>query len=385
PAPPPPRPSRAPAPPAACMEEVCAAAEPLSAPAPRSASIFARSARKRGEAKSEAANRHMDMPEPELECDIDTAFFQVAAQDGAPPPEQPPGLAAADSLLAYDALWMPGPEDHRRGRLRSVAPELRERADLPPSLRERLPTTANLQRHLTSLLGTVQRLALPAGHLPPRRGAFDHAWRSDHPVDVPGDGRFHSVAVFSASLPARMRYITVPREAREVFRALRLDNTLPTPLLEGPVEVDLGHERLPTARLPQVSAGGHCDLGLGVEEGLKLARNTRFSEQSRGMVSRHLELQHEIEIELRSLLPHVAELEVRERLPMAREGDEEIKVAEGRVDPPWEAWEPEDSLLRGGRRWQLSLPAGEVRRLRAAYTISISAKHELVGGNRREG
>jgi hypothetical protein len=56
----------------------------------------------------------------------------------------------------------------------------------------------------------------------------------------------------------------------------------------------------------------------------------------------------------------------------------------GKVEPPWEDWQPEDSLLRGAHRWQLTLAAGEVRTLRAAYTISISAKHELVGGNRRE-
>jgi hypothetical protein len=151
------------------------------------------------------------------------------------------------------------------------------------------------------------------------------------------------------------------------------------------VEVDLGQERLPSARMPAVAAGGHCALGLGVEEGLKIARNTRFTEQNRGVVSRHVDLLHEIEIELRSLLPHAAEIEVRERLPAAREGDEQIEVTERTVEPPWEPWEPEDSLLRGGRRWLLGLPPGEVRRLRAAYTISIAAKHELVGGNRREG
>jgi len=385
-APPPPVAARAPVPLAECELPVPCAA-PASVAAPRSSTaFFAKRARAHPEAKSAGA----DMPVPAAEPGDADLFCMSAPSGGSAPPEAPQGMAAADTLLAYDSLWMPGPGDPGRGRLRVLAPEERERAGLSPALRERLPAPAALQRHLSAVRTKVERIALPAGFLPPRRGsaidqaAFDHAWRAEQPVDVPGDGRFHSVAVFSAKLPARLRYVAVPREAREVFRCLRLDNTLPTPLLEGPVDVDLGQERLPTARLPATPAGGHADLGLGVEERLKQARNARFSEESRGMVSRRLGLLHQVEIELRSLLPHPAEIEVRERMPVLREKEEEIEITVGKVEPPWEDWQPEDSLLRGAHRWQLTLAAGEVRTLRAAYTISISAKHELVGGNRRE-
>ena len=65
--------------------------------------------------------------------------------------------------------------------------------------------------------------------------------------------------------------------------------------------------------------------------------------------------------------------------------EDDIRVEEGAIDPPWEVWEPDDQPdLEGGRRWQLAIPPSEKRTLSAAYAIRIASKHELVGGNRRE-
>ena len=53
-------------------------------------------------------------------------------------------------------------------------------------------------------------------------------------------------------------------------------------------------------------------------------------------------------------------------------------------DPPWAAFEPEDYPLKGGHRWQVQVPAGQQKKLRVVYIIKLSAKKELIGGNRRE-
>jgi hypothetical protein len=59
------------------------------------------------------------------------------------------------------------------------------------------------------------------------------------------------------------------------------------------------------------------------------------------------------------------------------------------VEPDWEPFEPFPSdagvePLRGGYCWRLSLERGQKKSLRAAYAVKIAAKHELIGGNRRE-
>ena len=44
-----------------------------------------------------------------------------------------------------------------------------------------------------------------------------------------------------------------------------------------------------------------------------------------------------------------------------------------------------ESPITGGHRWQISVaPAAEME-LAADYTVTFPAKHELTGGNRREG
>jgi hypothetical protein len=133
------------------------------------------------------------------------------------------------------------------------------------------------------------------------------------------------------------------------------------------------------------------DLGLGVDQGIKVARNTRYREETSGLIGGSLELHHQILIDLRNNLDQPAPIEVRERLPTVRDDDEdEIRVTVGKVSPDWEPYQqnPESASedeLDGGHRWQVEVAAGGSQSLRVEYAIKISSKHELVGGNRREG
>jgi hypothetical protein len=102
-----------------------------------------------------------------------------------------------------------------------------------------------------------------------------------------------------------------------------------------------------------------------------------------------LKLVHAITIEVENLSPRPVDLEVRERVPVVREGDDEVEVAIGRVEPAWERFTPDpdapaDDRLRGGYRWRVPVATASKQLLRAGYEVKISGKHELVGGNRRE-
>jgi hypothetical protein len=100
-------------------------------------------------------------------------------------------------------------------------------------------------------------------------------------------------------------------------------------------------------------------------------------------------LQHHISVEIRNNLPRPAPIEVRERVPVSIENDDDVDVKQAQVSPAWEEWVQEKASadepeLKGGRRWRVTVPAGGKQELRADYEVKISAKHELVGGNRRE-
>jgi hypothetical protein len=215
---------------------------------------------------------------------------------------------------------------------------------------------------------------LPAGYLPVEAADdFDYAYEARTPLSVPSDGAFHVVTVASHRADAQLRYVAVPREEPEVFRVLELSSPLDAALLHGPVDVYQGGAYMMTSLVPSTPPRGKVKLGLGVEQGIKVARNTSFKEESTGLLGGGLSLHHEIDVEL----------EVRERIPIVRKDDEDTRVEIVQVDPMWKVW-TEDESLGGGHVWHVPLAAGETKKLQARYVVKISSKQELVGGNRRE-
>jgi len=194
-----------------------------------------------------------------------------------------------------------------------------------------------------------------------------------------------SVSVARISGSPTPRYISVPRETQDVFRVVALRNPLDAPLLPGPVDVYVGGRFALASSVEVTPPRGRVELGLGVEQAIKIARNVSFEEEASGLLKRSLELQHSVKVEIKNHLPRPATVEVRERLPVTREGESDVEVMERAVDPAWDDLKQEVPLLRGGRAWKVEVPAGGERTLRASYAIRIPQNHEIVGGNRREG
>ena len=216
-------------------------------------------------------------------------------------------------------------------------------------------------------------------------GHYDHRYDAEGPVDVPSDGQLHDVPLLSQEAPVRTRLVAVPRESDEAVRVATLQNPLQAPLLSGPAEVYLGDEFLVTTPLRTVPTGGDLELGLGVEPGLKVARNTFYEEVSTGLLGGGLSLKHRLELTVASRLPGPVEVEVRELLPIKDDDDQAVTVVEEGVAPPWEKLprQEDGSEPKGARRWRISLGPGEEKKLLAGYRLEIDAKQELQGGNRR--
>jgi hypothetical protein len=307
------------------------------------------------------------------------------ADEDALAPAPPEALDLAD----YGALRMPPATAASRGTL-----AITSRQELYLELY--LGVAAISTVDVSGALGAAQERAqaidqarLPARHRLAWSDSYDYAYTAQTPLDVPSDGEFHNVAVVAAEAAARVVHVVVPREATEVFRVARIDNPLDAPLLAGPADIYVGSSYLATSDVRFTAKRGRMKVGLGVDQGVKVARNARFREESAGLMGGTLILRHELEVELANHSGGDIELEVRERLPVVREHEDEIKVEVGEVAPAWEPYEPEprqdgEAPLRGGYRWRLTLADGASRKLAAAYAVRIAAKHELVGGNRRE-
>ncbi|ELS31080.1 MULTISPECIES: DUF4139 domain-containing protein [Pseudanabaena] len=239
-----------------------------------------------------------------------------------------------------------------------------------------------------SLLAACSTIPLPLGTTNVREmvGAFDFAYLGTSRVDIPSDGQFHSIALREETAEIDLRYIVVPREDPHVFRIAQLRNPLRSPLLAGSTDVYVDGEYILSTRINTVPPQGQMELGLGVEQSIKVARNTSFKEVRSGMsLVAFSELRHSIHIAIANRLGRNARIEVRERIPVPQ-ADVKVDVTVTQVSPAWEKYDQQErnAVVRGGYRWQINVPAGGETELTADYTIKTFVDNELINGNRRE-
>ncbi len=259
---------------------------------------------------------------------------------------------------------------------------------------EATPTNMTVNFNLALVLdkalkwATCHDASFPEGAMNVRQmgGAFDFAYLGTGRVDLPSDGQFHSVALLEENAEIDLRYIVVPREDTNVFRIAKLRNPLRSPLLAGSTDVYVDGEYILSTHIKTVPPKGQMELGLGVEQSIKVARNTSFEEVRSGeSLVAFNELRHSIQIAIANRLGRDAKIEVRERIPVPQ-ADVKVDVTVTQVAPAWEKYEQQErnAVIKGGYRWQVNVPAGGETELTADYTIKTFVDNELVNGNRRE-
>ena len=310
------------------------------------------------------------------------------SRSAPPPPGAPPQAFGAVNMRAGSARAEPVPAAPQPrldyGNLVMAAPSSPERGKLVPA-----PSKAGPSSRVAEGVAKVAQLALPPGHVDEWDHAYDFAFAGDGNVDIASDGAWHSIALTARAGTAQLRHVAVPREQQDVFRIAVVSNPFDGPLLPGPIDVYDRGPFLVTSEVDYTPPGGRVAIGLGVDPQVKIARNAEFHEEAAGMLRGALRLVHAVTVEVENLSPRAVDVEVRERVPVTREGDDDIEVTLGRVEPAWEAWAPQpdspgEPKLRGGQRWRVTVPPAGKKLLRAGYEVRIPAKAELVGGNRRE-
>ena len=365
-----------PAPPAAAPAPVASAAPAAYAPGPPMGAAPSRGSKKRVSAQASfggggapdalMASAYVSEPEPDA--------ASVAAT-----------LVADRSQLQYGCLRVPAPDARRRGTLQRMS-----RNELYAHWGNLAATdVAAAMKRLDAAVQaaqTLERRSAPGSHhWAQGHDGFDHAYEAKARVDLPSDGVFVGIPLQRPEVEASPKYIAVPRETQDVFRVVAVRNPIEAPLLPGPVDVYVDGRFVLASELDLTPRRGRAELGLGVEQAIKIARNVSFDDESSGLLKRHRELQHRVRVELDNHLDIAATIEVRERLPTVPEEENDIEVSETTVEPAWDEYSPKDEDLEGGRVWKVEVAAGGRRELRATWSIRIPQSQELVGGNRREG
>ena len=290
-------------------------------------------------------------------------------------------IYGADSaFLEYDKMRLEGVDSENRGHLKKS------------SLYELYNTTPENSRKIEE---TVSRIRESRNDAPPHNcikplsyEGFDYSFATDSRVDIPSDGNYHTRLISSDESEGKMIYITVPRESRDVFRYISFDNPLDAPVLAGPVDLSIDSSYLLSSNLDTVPSGGAISMGAGIEQSIKVSRNTYYKEESSGLMKGNLGLNHQIDIEVDNNLKKAADMEIRERIPIASnekdENAEKIKIVVKDISPDWNAFLQEPYYTNGTYRWQSRIEAGSKKKFTVTYEIQIPSQYELSGGNRRE-
>lgn len=341
--------------------------------------------------KMAAADEEELAAAPEMDALFDGAEMEGGGGYGAdgfggamPEPEPAAGLAA--SFGDYARLAMSPPEGgSSRGKLTQASEwDFAFVAGISVQIDVVMAMVSQAQRHAYG----VQSLSLPALCNPVTSvNSFDYRYECGARLDVPSTGKWVLLPVMSCAVGLTPEYVCVPSVEPKVYRTLTIANRSTHALLPGPVDVTAGDEFLMTTSLPAISPGAEQShrLGLGVEEAIKVARKTQFKETTGGFLGGSTVLPHDLEIELNNRLNAPALIEVRERVPTVDPNEKDLKVEEVASAPQWEKVEgPIDGeLVKGARRWRVTLAPGASQKLTAQFAIRMPADKMLVGGNRR--
>jgi hypothetical protein len=307
------------------------------------------------------------------------------APEGAP--RRADGLEPMEDLLDYGSLELSDAEyPGQRGRLRHLPEFLSRELHSLMAVHVRVDVVT-LMTQYQSTVESLRFVAPPTWSVPPRESTphFDYRFDVEARADVPSDGVWHTVPVFSAPVGLSAEYVCVPSVESRAFRTVKVENRTPHALLAGPVDITLGDEFLMTSPLPTLAPGATQRLGLGVEESIKVSRNTRFDEASGGMFGGATMLTHNVCVELANRTQHRVTVEVLEGVPAVPAAEKDIKVEESEVKPAWSKRSllPGETPVEGERAWKVTLQPGEKQALNATWVVRIPSSKMLVGGNRR--
>lgn len=301
-----------------------------------------------------------------------------ADEEGGAGEIEPIAQWPGESFLNFDDLIMPEPTAGLpRGKLSREPVDDTRDWQLRQAQKEKEKATADLYNQ-SMPRGTAD----PWGHR--KSGFFDVRYDTQGRTDVPCNGHFCQVFVRAWDAGSAMRFVTNPKEAEEVYREAEFQNPAQMPLLAGPVELFFDQAYVARTSMSHADRGGTILLGLGVEERLKIRRNTRVSESSAGFLGGSTAVDHTISIELSSALGRDTQITVFDRIPVT--DDKEVEVKFVASAPAAESYSQTDrgSPVRKGLRFQVALPAGGKASIEFRYKVTLPSKSELVGGNRRE-
>ncbi|QRN94882.1 mucoidy inhibitor MuiA family protein [Archangium violaceum] len=192
--------------------------------------------------------------------------------------------------------------------------------------------------------------------------------RAPHRVTVPCDGEPHRVPLFQFRAPATSELIGYPEHSPLVHRVARFDNTGPSVLLAGPVDLVRSSGYVGRAQLKFTGVGERLKLGFGSEDTLRVARLVDSKQDTQRITGRRTRT-HQVKLFLSNTGTRSEKVVLEERMPVSEVEAVEVKLLQDQTKPA-PAKVSEDGIVR----FELATPPRSQQELAFAYSVASSAK-----------
>lgn len=190
--------------------------------------------------------------------------------------------------------------------------------------------------------------------------------------NIPGDGAFHKITIFSDEFSSHLAYIAIPKLVS--FAYLQAVITNPTDgatLLPGQANIFRDNRFVGTTPLENVAPGQEFKLNLGIDEGLKLTRDLVERKVDKQLIGGQRRITYAYRLSATNLRDQEATLNLTEQLPVSR--NEKIKVRLNRTSPQIQPGE------MGLLEWSLHLKPKEQQDISYQFTVEHAPALNVVG------
>ncbi|RKH46612.1 mucoidy inhibitor MuiA family protein [Corallococcus llansteffanensis] len=189
-----------------------------------------------------------------------------------------------------------------------------------------------------------------------------------HLATVPSDGEAHRVALFTFTAPAASELVACPEQSPLVHRVARFDNTGPSVLLAGPVDLVRANGYVGRAQLRFAGRGERVKLGFGSEDSLRVARQVDVGEETARITGRRTRTQR-VKLFVSNMGAKPAALAVEERMPVSEVEAVEVALLKDATKPAPTKVSPEGIV-----RFELDVAPRSRQTLAFGFTVASAAK-----------
>jgi uncharacterized protein (TIGR02231 family) len=229
-----------------------------------------------------------------------------------------------------------------------------------------VPSTADAERR-----AEAQPMEMEVAEVQPQMTAV--AFKILSRVTIPSDNNPHRVTIAIENIPVDLIYRAVPKYSPFAFLTASGKNTTEYPFLSGPMNIFFENSFVANSTLAQVLSGQEFEMGLGVDEGVRVERKlvNRFTEYT-GTFSKKTKYIYDIVIKLENARGTKVDLVLNDQIPISR--NEKIVVEQ--IEPPAKSMPPDAT---GKLTWNLSLNPREKREIKLKFSIEHPSDLNVVG------